>query len=218
MTAHHPILRHPDRKSIRDDGYLSEDPSTWLRPGNRLMAGGFDWVWCYAWFREVPDFPGYCVGHTGTVWSCVGMGPGSRLTSKWRPLKPIPSKTGGYKYVTLRRSNKSYARKVHRLILLCFVGPCPASLEGCHKDGNLRNNHLNNLKYDTHKQNIKEREDHGRTARGERSGNTSFTRSDILKIRQLFSAGYCKARLASMFKVSSTTIRRIVTKEVWRHV
>jgi hypothetical protein len=146
------------------------------------------------------------------------MGPGSRLTSKWRPLKPIPSKTGGYKYVTLRRSNKSYARKVHRLILLCFVGPCPASLEGCHKDGNLRNNHLNNLKYDTHKQNIKEREDHGRTARGERSGNTSFTRSDILKIRQLFSAGYCKARLASMFKVSSTTIRRIVTKEVWRHV
>ena len=42
---------------------------------------------------------------------------------------------------------------VHALIMRTFIGPKPEGLEICHWDDNPENNHIGNLRYDTHEHN-----------------------------------------------------------------
>jgi NUMOD4 motif/HNH endonuclease len=51
--------------------------------------------------------------------------------------------------------------RVHRLVLTAFVGECPPGMECCHDDGNATNNMLANLRWDTHSENILDRQRHG---------------------------------------------------------
>lgn len=66
-----------------------------------------------------------------------------------RVLKATPSKKG-YLRVTLHRDGERKDYWVHRLVLLAFVGPCPAGMEACHApDPDPANNRLVNLRWDT---------------------------------------------------------------------
>lgn len=47
---------------------------------------------------------------------------------------------------------------VHTLVLEAFVGPRPAGMQACHWDDDGDNNHLSNLRWDTHKGNSADRE------------------------------------------------------------
>jgi hypothetical protein len=51
-------------------------------------------------------------------------------------------------------------RQVHRLVLEAFVGPCPDGMECCHEDGDSTNNRVDNLRWDTHEANVRERLEH----------------------------------------------------------
>lgn len=51
--------------------------------------------------------------------------------------------------------------RVHQLIALTFLGPCPPGLEVCHNDGNPANNHIGNLRYDTQSENELDKVRHG---------------------------------------------------------
>src|SRR5688500_4928598 len=51
-------------------------------------------------------------------------------------------------FVALRRNGETVQERIHRLVLMAFVGPCPAGMEGCHNDGNPLNNALDNLRWD----------------------------------------------------------------------
>lgn len=53
------------------------------------------------------------------------------------------------------------AARVHRLVLEAFVGPCPEGMEACHNDGNPANNRLENLRWDTRRNNILDAIRHG---------------------------------------------------------
>ncbi len=50
---------------------------------------------------------------------------------------------------------------VHVLVLTAFRGHCPAGMEGCHNDGDPKNNRLSNLRWDTHSANQKDGFRHG---------------------------------------------------------
>jgi hypothetical protein len=52
--------------------------------------------------------------------------------------------------------------RVHILVMLAFVGPCPDGLEVCHNDGDHRNVALLNLRYDTRKANVADLVRHGK--------------------------------------------------------
>jgi len=67
--------------------------------------------------------------------------PGKLLTHSINPQ--------GYHSVTLTSDGRNWYKKVHRLVLEAFVGPCPDDMEGCHKDGDPSNNYLGNLRWDT---------------------------------------------------------------------
>jgi hypothetical protein len=55
----------------------------------------------------------------------------------------------GHLDVQLWRDNQPSRRQIHILVLESFVGPRPASLVGCHGDGDAGNNHVSNLRWDT---------------------------------------------------------------------
>lgn len=44
--------------------------------------------------------------------------------------------------------------QVHTLVLLAFVGPCPDSMEGCHRNDDPRDNRAVNLRWDTRSANV----------------------------------------------------------------
>lgn len=63
----------------------------------------------------------------------------------------------GYLRVGLPHADK----RIHRLVLEAFVGPCPEGMEACHNDGNPANNHLGNLRWDTPSANNYDQVRHG---------------------------------------------------------
>ena len=63
--------------------------------------------------------------------------------------------------VILSVSGKHKTKTVHRLVLEAFVGPRPEGMEGCHNDGNTQNNKLENLRWDTRKNNHADSVKHG---------------------------------------------------------
>lgn len=93
-----------------------------------------------------------------------------------------PSMTGGnYLGVSLcsrRAGIDKVTRHVHELVALAFLGPPPsAEHEVRHLDGDRTNNRPSNLVYGTAKENAADREAHGRTARGNRNGNSRAARA-----------------------------------------
>lgn len=50
---------------------------------------------------------------------------------------------------------------VHSLVLTAFVGPKPEGMECCHRDGNPLNNHIDNLRWGTHSDNMQDSIRHG---------------------------------------------------------
>lgn len=60
----------------------------------------------------------------------------------------------GVRYVQLTDGERRQVRRVHLLVLESFVGPRPPRLEGCHQDDDHDNNHLENLRWDSHSANM----------------------------------------------------------------
>jgi hypothetical protein len=111
-------------------------------------------------YRAVPGFPGYRIGNDGSVWTCKVKGGNDRSpgrTGPWRRLV-LHRDRAGYPRVNLDRDGRNHSRLIHRLVLESFVGPRPNGLEACHyPDPDKWNNHLANLRWDTHGENARDR-------------------------------------------------------------
>ena len=68
---------------------------------------------------------------------------------------------GGYPCVSLYSQGKEKKRYVHSLVAEAFIGTRPKGMEVCHNDGDPANNHLDNLRYDTHSDNMLDSVRHG---------------------------------------------------------
>jgi hypothetical protein len=118
--------------------------------------------------------------------------------------------------VNLSKNGKIYRRNIHRLVLEAFVGSCPAGMETCHNDGNPLNNRLWNLRWDTHRNNEKDKIKHGTSNRGEKSHLHKLNLSDIKKIRKLYKTKkYSTRKLGILFNVSHQNISCIITRKSW---
>lgn len=73
---------------------------------------------------------------------------GRRRLVAGQVLRQVP--VGKYLKVQIpTASGKRVTYWVHRLVLLAFRGQPPEGMQGCHGDGNGRNNRLTNLRWDT---------------------------------------------------------------------
>ena len=125
-------------------------------------------------------------------------------------IKGRLDKNGRY-LVDLHKNGKSKTTRRYVLVAEAFIGPRPEGYDVCHIDGDLSNNKLSNLKYDTRTQN---RIDIYRY--GSRNPKSKLTIEDVLEIRRLEKTKkYKQIEIAKMFNVRPLIISRIVRRETF---
>ena len=155
-------------------------------------------------WKAVPEFPGYEVSDRGRVRSF-----------RVPKLLRAEIKGRGHASVWLMLSGRPRRRSVHRLVLLAFRGPAPAGHEGCHCNGDLKNNALENLRWDTHRSNMNDKRRHGTQPAGAFHPNAKVSVSDAQKIKALLAEGQTGAQIARLFGVSGTVVSEIRRGKHW---
>jgi hypothetical protein len=154
-------------------------------------------------WQPIPDFPGYEINNVGDVRNSAG-----------RHLRPDVDRRGRRRF-TLCRGGRVYRRIASRLVLLAFIGPCPVGMECCHNNGDATDNHVDNLRWDTHSANLLDRRGHGTAPRGERINTAKLTADEVREIRRV---GYPLKPHAERYRISMTSVSLILRRKVWQHV
>jgi hypothetical protein len=166
----------------------------------------------------VPGWPAYFVTDDGRVlsrWIC-GTSKGAVLSvGPVRQLVPYPIK-GGYLQVALRDGHGGGRRVgIHELVLEAFVGPKRKGDQARHLNGVPADNRLVNLCWGTARANAEDRERHGNTARGERSGKSRLIDSQVRAIR---ADRRSVRRVAAEYGVDPGTVQAIRSGRTWKHL
>lgn len=103
---------------------------------------------------NIAGFPGYPITKDGKVYSCLIQG-GSNKIGPWILRKTYITKTG-HERIVLRNSTGLHSTLVSRLVALAYI-PNPDNLPVVmHLDDNGSNNHIENLKWGTYKENTRD--------------------------------------------------------------
>jgi len=130
-------------------------------------------------------------------------------------------RSDGYIAVKLHRNNIGKSFMIHRLVLEAFVGPCPDKMECRHLDGNRQNNNLKNLKWGTHKENIKDMIRHGTISnrKGSNNNRAKLNEKQVRIIKYLLkNSEISKPNIAKIFNVSVSNICDIHAKRTWYYI
>ena len=118
-------------------------------------------------------------------------------------------------FVGLWRNNKIRIIYPHKAVLETFVGPRPQGMECCHNNGDPFDNRLENLRWDTPRNNQLDRIKHGTSNRGERCAAAKLTETQVLAIR---ADTRLQREIAAEYGVRENTISRIKSGKRWGHV
>lgn len=117
----------------------------------------------------------------------------------------------GYLAIKFTRNSSPHFYLVHRLVLTAFVRPGKGSEEGCHDDGNKRNNVVTNLRWGSREENCKDRIRHGVNGK-------KLVPSDIRKVRRLRKKGWTQHAIGAEVGVSPTMVGNILRGDSWFNV
>lgn len=163
-------------------------------------------------WRDIPDYEGlYQVSTLGRIKSLerkIIRSNGRVFTIKEKILK---DRIGNSKrpYVALFKDQKRKDVMVHTLVALAFIGERPKDYQVLHKDGDILNNRLENLSYDTRQQNAIDFYRYGQNG-----SNGKLSTDDVVKIRKLYKSGdYLQRELSDLFGVTQNQTSRIVNKK-----
>ena len=124
----------------------------------------------------------------------------------------------GYLTVELWANGKRRQRFVHVAVINAFQGPPPSPDHRCaHDDGDNHNNTNGNLFWKTMKENMDDRERHGRTAKGERHGKAKMTDTQALAVKGLLPY-HPNRRIAELVGVSEKSVQEIRANRTWKHL
>jgi hypothetical protein len=167
-------------------------------------------------WRPIPDFPGYEASDLGNIKSYHCDGNGYRtFLSDAHPIKVGYTKFG-YAYITLVKDTVHFSRLVHQLVLETFVGKRPTGYQACHNNGIPSDNRIVNLRWDTTKQNMNDREKHGKTSKGEQINTNKLKANDVLEIRKKYNQGISPQIISGEFHIHLRTVYKIAKKECWK--
>ena len=108
---------------------------------------------------------------------------------------------------------------VHGLVSRAFLGPRPDGYQVNHKDGNKSNNHVSNLEYVTHSENMKHAFRNGLQSNvGENHSRHRLTEEDIKRAFSLIAAGVKQVEIGRLLGVSQSHIAHIKRRKVWPHL
>lgn len=183
-------------------------------------------------WRSIPEYEAYEVSSLGRVRSIPRRdSAGNRV--KGCILRPKPH-TGGYLRVTLSKLGRQKDWFVHRLVLTAFMGTCPIDQQGCHNDGNRKNNALSNLRWGTRSENMADKKAHGTeqlgakhwmvrkpewVRRGEKVPTSVLNATDVERIRDMRINGCTLQAIAQWIGcVKRENVSAIIRRLTWRHL
>jgi hypothetical protein len=122
-------------------------------------------------------------------------------------VKPFIS-TVGYPAVNL--TYKGYRKQfhIHKLVLEAFIGKAPIGMEGCHNNGIKTDCRLENLRWDTRKNNHKDQEIHGTRARVGKKINQELA-NEIKDLNEKV------CQISKKYNLSVTQVWRIKNNKAW---
>lgn len=161
-------------------------------------------------WKDIPGYEGtYQVSSLGRVRSldrvvkgkCHFTGELFDRRIKGQVLRPGKCCKSGHLSVVLGRGTTG--RPVHELVMLAFVGVPPEGKEVCHQNGDPTDNRLENLRYDTRRENILDvyRKPGGRWRK--------LSAEDALNIRRRLESGERGSDIARDYGISQSAISAI---------
>ena len=167
--------------------------------------------------KEIPNYHGYYADTKGNIFSRRPLNGRGDLSKDKRQLKQKYNRNG---YLNIGLSDSKYKqifKMVHRLVLETFVGPCPEGMQCCHNNNIRDDNRLENLRWDTPRNNEKDKLQHGTYGRfGMQNVNNKLTELQVRIIKQLLKNKLLLQReIADIFNIKEITISNINTKRSW---
>lgn len=174
-------------------------------------------------WKEIQGYEGrYLINEKGEVKSVareIDNGNGFRKTNDLI-LKYVDNGFG-YWRVCLSIDNKKKYTLIHKLLAIYFItNPFYLPVVN-HKDGNKKNNALDNLEWCTSSQNNQHGYDTGliKAPKGEESVRSKLTEKQVLEIKELLKKGYLKqTEIAKIYNIHKNTINAIKQKTIWKHL
>ena len=146
--------------------------------------------------------------------------PRGRLT-KPRLIRGSVDKDG-YVRVQLSSGKGNRARSpLHRLVVMAHMPYIWSDLkqrEVAHNDGDLTNNHVSNLRWSTHQENIRDKWKHGTMVNGEKHHNAKLSDNLVRVARTLRGCGRTYESIAATLGVSRPTVTSAIAGTTWRHI
>jgi len=122
----------------------------------------------------------------------------------------------GYGIVSKRKNENVYA---HRLAYEIFVGDIPAGYHILHSCDNPCCCNPKHLRVGTNYDNVQDRQNKNRQAKGITHGRHKFTENEVVEIRQLYSTGnFTQQELSVIFNASRSHICNILNNKYWKHL
>lgn len=160
-----------------------------------------------------PEYHVSSIGRVKRVVSGMGSTPG-------RIRKPQPH-SGGYLQMRMVVSNKAVNVYVHTMVCETFLGDQPAGSDVNHKDGNKKNNSVENLEYVSRSENVKHAIKNGlNPSRGQSHPMAKLAEHDVLSMRELkySNPDISNGKLSDIYGVSCSQVQRIITRKLWSHI
>lgn len=107
---------------------------------------------------------------------------------------------------------------VHRLAWEEARGPIPAGMIVRHKCDIRACINAEHLELGSHLDNMRDRNERGRQARGESQGHALLTEAEVCAIRERYRSGERQTALALEYGVHQTTVSDIVRRKSWQHI
>lgn len=162
-------------------------------------------------WKTIPFAPDYMASDKGRV-KRVKFSPYSRKNGK--PLK-APLDRYGYQKIHVFVNEKGVHTTVHACVCAAFHGPKPTpSHQVAHADGNRTNNHPDNLRWATPKENGEDAAKHG-SLKGEKNPAAKITRRDAEAMRLMRYFGASTQQLIDFFGVKHSQVLRILKYQSW---
>ncbi len=160
----------------------------------------------------------YSAGSDGRIYSHV--------KAKTNAKKKIPFplslniSTNGYYVVSIVYNDKKKTESIHTLICSAFNGKKPKGKQLVrHYDGDKLNNIPSNLIWGTYFENEADKRRHGRTAIGEKQGNSKLTDEAVKILRKAIPLGlWNETDAGKLFGMSPDSINDIVRGRNWKHI
>jgi len=158
-------------------------------------------------WKDVPGFKGfYEVSSEGEVRSLHGDFP---------TIMKLFTESRGYKAVVLKAEGRIKRFRVHRLVLMAFIGAPEPGQQACHLNDTPSDNRLENLTWGTALENKAQARVNGGIVSCDRHGRRKVSSLDVAAIRTRVKAGESRRALAIEFGVGYQQIGNIVRGDSW---